>query len=289
MRGDRLTLDTLERLRARNFRQVRGRRVRTEAQALAFINEVGFVTLIGLAGANLPSLQMADDRDDWDDYAQRTLKAKWWWAWKQTLPGRKACYYAKVLRGRGTFISWRYLPYFYAAYATGRDVATDYRMGLVPRADKRVMDLLAERGPMDTHSLRLAYAPPSKENTRQLERALGRLQAQFRICCAGGSLEGWTLHRWAVAERWAPRRALVRAASLEREQAMGEIVLRYLRTAVAATPADIAWLFRWDRESVARVTGALLASGRLRETHVEGIQGALLRARRCGGASHLRA
>ena len=67
-------------------------------------------------------------------------KAAWWWAWKQTLPGRKACYYAKILRGRGTFISWRYFPYFDAAYSTGRDIEDDYRLGLVPRADKRVMD-----------------------------------------------------------------------------------------------------------------------------------------------------
>ena len=205
-----LTLDRLGRLRAYNFRQVSGRHVRTEAKALEFINEVGFLSLIDLAGTQLPSLQMADDRDDWADYKTRTLKARWWWAWKQTLPGRKACYYAKILRGRGTFISWRYFPYFYAAYASGRDVETDYRLGLVPRSDKRIMDLLLERGPMDTRSLRLAYAPPSKENTRQLERALARLQAAFRICCAGGSLKGWTLHRWAVVENWAPRRTLLR-------------------------------------------------------------------------------
>jgi hypothetical protein len=275
-----LTVKDLERLRAHNFRQVAGRYVHTEAEALAFISEVGFVSLINLSETEFPSLQMADDREDWGDYEERTLGAKWWWAWKQTLPARKACYYAKILRGRGTFISWRYLPYFIAAYGSGRDLEFDYRRGLVPRADKRVMDLLSERGPMDTRRLRLAYAPPSRENTRQLEASLARLQAAFRICCAGGSLKGWTLHRWAVLERWAPQRVLARAASLTREQAMGEIALRYLRTVVAATPADIAWLFRWERAEVKRIILALRAAGRVMETQVRGVEGTLLQARR---------
>jgi len=271
-----LTLTQLEQRRARNFRRCDGRRVRTEDEALAFINEAGFVSLMGLAETEFPSLQMADDREDWSDYQQRTLKAQWWWAWKQTLPGRKACYYAKILRGRGTFISWRMFPYFHAAYATGRDIEDDYRLGLVPRADKRVMDLLAERGPMDTHALRLAFAPRSRENTRQLERALARLQASFRVCCAGGSLEGWTLHRWAVVERWVPPRVMARASSLGREQAMAEIVVRYLRTVVAASPADIAWLFGWERGLVQRLVHALLAAGRLREAEIEGLEGRFL-------------
>jgi hypothetical protein len=199
-----------------------------------------------------------------------TLNARWWWAWKQTLPGARKCYQARLLRARPTFVSWRWFPAFYAAYSAGRDYEDAYQAGLLSRAEKRILDLLADRGPLATRALRRAFGPVGKPISRDFERALVGLQTSMRICAAGGSLEGWTMYRWALTEDWVPTRLLDRALRLDRQEAMKAIILQHLRNVIAATPREIDWLFRWDARLVRDLAAQLVAARRLAETEIEG-------------------
>src|SRR5512136_2881832 len=79
-----------------------GRKVSTDDDAVAFVDQRGFAPLMHLAGCELPSLSEADIRDPWQGF-DITDGA---WRWKEVLPQSKRCAYGKFLRGRGFFISW---------------------------------------------------------------------------------------------------------------------------------------------------------------------------------------
>ncbi|MCJ7749920.1 MAG: hypothetical protein MUQ65_02320, partial [Armatimonadetes bacterium] len=162
-----VSLAQVDSLRAHLWRTAPSRHISTERSALRFIEELGFVLLMPITGADLPSIHQA-------------AGGEWgvWWDWKQTLPERKACCYAKLLRRRGTFISWEWFPCFYAAYADPRPYGRQYREGLLDRAEKQILDLLADRGPLMTREVRLAFGPRSKENTRLVKGILVELQAR---------------------------------------------------------------------------------------------------------------
>jgi len=247
-----LSLDEVERLRAHRWRTASGRRVTGERSALRLIEELGFLLLMPITGADLPSIHRATG-DEWGV----------WWDWKQTLPEKKACYYAKVLRRRGTFISWKWFPCFYAAYADARPYWRQYREGLLDRAEKQILDLLADRGPLMTREIRLAFGPRSKENTRLVKSILVQLQTRFLITAAGGDTTGWSHHRWDLVDRWVPARALHAAGRLSPDDACARIAQQLVRNLIATTPADIAWITGWERPQVHALVDRLLNAGKI--------------------------
>jgi len=270
-----IPINELADLRRTRYRQTKENFVRSEDDALDFINEMGFVWLIDPSEADLPSVHLASPSPYKPSGHRYVQNAASWWDLKQTLPGRKACYYSKVLRGRGTFISWDCFPLFYAVYATGNDYRHDYREGILSRDEKRVLDLVGGAPEISTHELRRKFGTPGKDTTRAMDRALQNLQETFRITVAGGSLEGWSLHNWALVEDWVPAECLERARQLDPSTAKRELTLRYVRMAIAASVGDIAWVFRWKRREVAPLVDDLVRESRLREVEVPDLPGIL--------------
>ena len=269
----KVSLKEIEDIRARLWRTAPTRQIAGESGAVRFIRELGFVLLMPISGAELPSLHRAT-RDPWS-----------WWDWKQTLPGRKACYYGKLLRRRGTFVSWDWYPFFHAAYAERRSYRRLYHDGLLSREEKLILDLLAERGPLMTGDIRLAFGAPSKQNTRHAKSLLVDLQRRFLITAAGGSTEGWSHHRWDLVERWVPARHLAAAQSIAPEEARRKLVAQFCRNMHVTTAADIAWLFGWGRAEVDGTVAGLLEAGDLECACAPELGGdVLVYARRRGGA-----
>jgi len=259
-----ISLRDIEHVRAYRWRTAPARRIASERGAARFISELGFVLLMPISGTELPSIH-ASTQDQWA-----------WWDWKQTLPGRKACYYAKLLRRRGTFIAWQWFPMFYAAYADPRPYWRQYRDGVLDRAGKQILDLLDTRGPLMTREIRLAFGPRTKENTRRVKSILVDLQTRFLITAAGGDTEGWSHHRWALVDRWVPMRLLMAARSLSREEARAKLIARFVENVIATTPADIAWVFGWERRQVHSLVTDLLAYKQMVAARVPELGGEVL-------------
>jgi hypothetical protein len=264
MSGREISLNEIDTLRAHRWRTTSPRQVATERGALRLISELGFVLLMPMRGAELPSIHAAT-RPEWA-----------WWDWKQTLPERKACYYAKVLRRRGTFISWEWFPSFYSAYADPRPYWRQYREGLLDRAERQILDLLADRGPMMTRDIRLAFGSRSKQNTRRVKSALVELQRRFLVTAAGGDTKGWSHHRWDIVERWAPARLLVAGGRLPRAEARARIIARFIDNVLSTTAADIAWVFGWERPQINSLVAALLRRGEIQTATVPELGGEVL-------------
>jgi len=266
-----LSLHEVERLRARRCLRQGLRKIRTQAEAAAFINEVGFATLMGVPETQVPNLSAASVNPGW-----HVDSSKWWWGWKQTLPEKKACFYSKILRGRGTFISWQMFPFFFAVNGDKREYEEEWDAGLMSRDEKRILDLLSSKGPMLTGALRLAFAPRGKSSTAAFHRALASLQLRFRVTVCGGDLSGWSMHRWALAGDWVPRDVMRKARRVSLEKGLEALVLKLLENVVIATPADIAWLFSWPRATAQDTARALTSKGLVIETEVKGLEGRYL-------------
>jgi len=247
-----ISLNEVSALRAHRWRTTTDRRVSSESEALCFIRELGFALLMPIAGADMPSIHTAV-QEEWS-----------WWDWKQTLPERKACYYAKVLRRRGTFISWDWFPCFYVAYADPRSYEQQYREGLLDRDEKRILDLLSDMGPLMTRDIRLAFGPRSKENTRRVKAILVELQTRFLITAAGGETTGWSHHRWDLVQRWVNPRVFAETTQLSPDKARVEILDQFIQIVYAATPADIGYLFGWSKDSIASAVSELIVRRRIR-------------------------
>src|ERR1700693_2370882 len=102
-------------------------RLRTTADAMRFIETVGFCVLFAVKNVPRPSLYYAVSRRAdvrWDKYAQLI------WNWKDQLPKKRCAFYGKYFKGRGSFISVKFLPQFLATHGTAiepREAEAFYR------------------------------------------------------------------------------------------------------------------------------------------------------------------
>ena len=179
--------------RTHTFRLSEERRVQSKQEALAFVDERGFVSFWPIKGMLLPSLwaAVAGDRpvaDAHDDPGHIT------WGWKDEMLGQKQWYYAKVLRGKATMISLAVAPLFYALSENYGEPEQDYLQryedGLMTREAKVVYETLLQYGAMDTVNLRQKTQMTSRKSDSPFGRALTYLQRDFKILPVGVSQSG---------------------------------------------------------------------------------------------------
>src|SRR5437764_2525442 len=113
------------------YRRTPELRLRSLEDALAFVEERGFVYFWPIDGAELPSLWQAvagarPVPSEHDDPGHVT------WGWKDNMLDKRRWYYGKLLKRRGTMIALDLLPYFYALsenYGEPDDFEREYQAG----------------------------------------------------------------------------------------------------------------------------------------------------------------
>ena len=174
--------------RAQTFRTAAGRRISTKEEAIAFVNERGFIYFWPIKEVTLPSLwaAAAGDRpvpDEHDDPGHVT------WGWKDEMLGARQWYYAKVLRKRATLLSLDAVPHFYALSENfgepDKDYLLQYQEGRLTWEAKTVYETILNEGALDTVSLRKLARMTNKTSDSPFNRALETLQADFKILPVG--------------------------------------------------------------------------------------------------------
>jgi hypothetical protein len=258
-----LTPEAIRAYRGETFRLRRP--LKSRAEAVAFVQERGFVYFWPIKEVILPSLwaAVAGERpvaDAHDDPGHVT------WGWKDELLGRRVWYYAKVLRRRATLISLDIAPSFYALSENygepEKDYLLQYEEGRLTFEAKTIYETLLAEGPLDTISLRKLAHMTSKASDSPFNRALEALQADFKILPVGVAEAGaWKyafiyecVHRHYpdLAERARPIRQAVARRTL------AEL---YLRSVGAARPQDLAALFGWPAREATAALQALAQAG----------------------------
>jgi hypothetical protein len=283
MNPDELTLEALQAMRAQRYRQRPELRIRTKAEALEFLNDAGLCLLFSAKDVELPSLWGAlcgEDRPVPSHHDDLELGLAW--SWKDELPIAGKVLYGKFLRKKPVFISLDVAPYFYALspnYGNPvEDYLQDYQDGRLSVEAKQVYEVLLDQGALPTSRLRIEAGLSGKGNAGRFDRALAELQMDMRIAKVAIS----DANRWGYCYVYdLLHRHFARVVDAAREitgrQARETILLRYLRTVVAVTPAQARLLFGWEPGDLDRVVGRLRNEGRLHAgVRIEGLPGEYL-------------
>jgi hypothetical protein len=260
-------------------------RLRTQAEAVRFINDVGIALLFPGDNLPLPDLWSAINgmerklpKHHHDSALHKT------WNWKDTIPSRREAWYGKLIRGKPAFLSMRDLPAVYALssnYGELDDYLEAYADGMMSVESKTVYEVLLREGPLPTSTLRKAAGMGGGgDNARRFDRAITELQTGLKIVKSGIS----DANRWKYCYiydlllRWAPNLG-EEARNFTGRTAMRHLITRYLQSSVAAPPHLFPRLFAWDPGLTQRVIEEMVEDGTLRAVRVVGGPGLTTRAK----------
>lgn len=250
------------------------KRIVTAAEALKYINAVGFCILYPVKNVPLASLyypvthRNPHEKLVWDKSSMMI------WRWKDELPRRRRAFYAKYFRGRGTFISLRFLPHFLAmeeAAVSPLDHERLYAEGRI-RADARaVWEALAIYGPMATLELRHVCKMETKAGNARFKRAILDLQRLLIVVHFGSEQEtgAWASGRFELTCRAFPEQ-VAESRRLSHAEARAALAAKYLEWYPSAPAVQLARLFRWTKAeaaaAIARKVAGIPAAVRLTES-----------------------
>jgi hypothetical protein len=231
-------------------------RVKTAVDAVRFIDAVGFCMLFPVKNVPLPSLYYAVAKRQptgWDKYCQLI------WHWKDELPRKRRAFYGKYFRGRGSFLSLKFLPHFLALHAThaSADAADDfYAAGRIPHDAREIWQALAKHGPLPTLELRHACKMETQAGNKRFKKAMLELQGLLIVTHSGveQETEAWASNRFELVARAFPKQ-IAQAATISPEQARIAIATKYRAIYPAAPPAQMARLFGWTKTQAAAALG----------------------------------
>ena len=243
-------------------------RLRSEDQALRFVNQVGFCFLFAARGFAMPTLWEAicgEARSLPRHHDDPALGLAW--DWKDTLPARKVCFYGKLLRKTPTLVALEYLPSFYALspnYGGEDDYLAEYQEGRLSAEAKWVYEALLREGPQSTTRLRRLAGLEGRANMVRFDRALAELQAGLKIVKIGVSdANAWGYcYVYDLLLRQYPRLA-EEARAIPTVQAEDRLCLKYLESTVCVSEAEVARLFGWEPWRMERLVARLQRAGQV--------------------------
>lgn len=232
--------DHIESGRDRTFRRLPALRVAGPVRALRFLNEVGLASLFAYRAFNLPCLWVAvcGRRDpEFPEHSHHDPEVALAWNLKDALPAAGKVFYAKLYRGKPTFVAWELFPAVYRLFGPQRDYVAEYRAGLLSPPAKAILDALHRARPQETLALKLATGLARPTQRRAFDNAIAELQQRLYIAMTEVRYDPFT-YVWDLVEARYPQP--VRAARRGRpDEAATRVARRYLQAVIAATPSDV--------------------------------------------------
>lgn len=263
-------------IREPHYRKHPDLKVKSRAEAVKFIDNVGIALLYPGDNLPLPDLWSAVNGADrkipkhHHDWALRKT-----WDWKDSIPARKEAWYGKLVRGKPAFISLGDLPAVYALssnYGELDDYLEAYADGLMTNEARTIYEVLLAEGQLPTSALRKASGMSGGgDNARRFERAVVELQAGLKIVKSGTS----TANRWKYCYvydlllRWAPELG-EQARAYNSRSATRHLVSRYLQSSIAAPANIFPRLFGWDVALTSRLIEEMIQESTLTAIKVIG-------------------
>lgn len=229
------------------------RQIVTPLDAERFIEQVGFAACLTDSRRPGPSLYVAvcGRRDAvMPRNVQKDFEASLTWNLKDQLLRRGRVYYAKLCRGKATFIAPRMLPYFQALWGVKR-ADEPRRLGRDARA---VLKVLRHEWEMGTADLRNDSGVTDRA---RFTRALDELQAAMLVIPGDVVYEPFT-YIWTLGIGRFPD---VLRKRVSREVALREIARCFLSGAGLTIPGELARVTGLSRPEAGLGNRALVAEG----------------------------
>ncbi|MCA1628884.1 MAG: hypothetical protein LC785_01195 [Acidobacteria bacterium] len=245
--------EEVEAFRDRAWRREPERRVETAAEAESLIEAAGFCTAMTDSRRPGASLYVAvcGRRDAFmPRNVQKDPESSLTWTIKDEVMRRGQVYYAKLAKGRATFVAPRLVPYFNALWGVprGQEAA---RLSADARA---VLRVLRREWEMATSDLR----EETKMDRARLTRSLEELQRMMKVVPEDVLYEPWFTYVWTLAEGRFAAQLKVRVT---RGVALREIARAFLDGAGMTTRGELARVTGLSRPDAGLGNHALVREG----------------------------
>jgi hypothetical protein len=230
------------------------RQVETALQAERFIEQVGFAACMTDSRRPGPSLYVAvcGRRDAvMPRNVQKDPESSLTWHLKDEILSRGKVYYAKLARGKATFIAPRMVPYFHAVWGVRR--AEEARR--LSRPARAILRVLRREWEMSTADLR---DESGLKDRPRFNRALDELQAAMLVVPSAVFYQPKFTYIWTLAVGRFPD---VLRRRVSRDTALREIARCFLATAGLTVRAELARVTGLSRPDAGRGNRALVAEG----------------------------
>lgn len=252
--------DVLQNYRARTYRLLPGAALTNKEDAVAYVEERGFMFFWAIRGIDLPSLWTATAGDrpvaaEHDDPGHVT------WGWKDDLLDKRRWYYGKLLRGKSTLVSLTTLPFFYALssrVAELDDYQLVYEEGKLTREARVIADVLLNHGAQHTIELRRRAHMSASTSKARFLRALTELQRGLWVLPIGVARAGSWRYAfiYELFDRWFPEISK-RARGIPAKEARSHLLSSYINSVGALRVRDVRKLFGWREEEVLQALSQL--------------------------------
>lgn len=244
--------EVIENYRDKLWRREPEERVETATQAENFIDSVGFAYALTDMRWACPSLYIAvcGRRDArMPRNVQKDIEASHTWVLKDELLKRGRVFYAKIGKGRATFVAKRLLPAFYTIWNinTSKEKLSSEALA--------ILEVLAKEWEMASSDLRQAAKISDR---KQFSKAIDELQACFKVIPSDVIYMPKFTYIWSLIEARFDAELL---EPMPKEIALKEIARAYL-TAVGQTGCgDLARITGLSRVDAGIGNQALVAEG----------------------------
>lgn len=244
----------IEDYRDERWRREGVRRVTTAFEAERFVEQVGFAACLTDSRRPGPSLYIAvcGRRDAvLPRNVQKDDEASLTWLLKDEVIRRGKVYYAKLARGKATFLAPRMVPYFHAVWGVRR--REEARR--LSRDARAILRVLRKEWEMSTSDLR---DDSGVKDRKAFARAMDELQASMIVVPSEVVYQPKFTYIWTLGVGRFPE-ALTRRVS--REAALREIARCFLSGAGMTIPGEMARVTGLPRPDAGRGNRALVAEG----------------------------
>jgi hypothetical protein len=246
--------EEIESYRDRMWRREPERRVEDAGGAERLVEDVGFCAAMTDARRPGPSLYIAvcGRRDaHMPRNVQKDPESSLTWTIKDEVMRRGRVYYAKLAKGRATFIAPRLIPHFNALWGVTRRRESE----LLSADARAVLKVLRREWEVATSDLREASGV--KERAR-FTRAMDELQRTMKVVPGEVVYEPWFTYIWTLAEGRFSRELSMK---VKRENALREIARAFLDGAGMTVRGELARVTGLSRVDAGLGNRALVSEG----------------------------
>jgi hypothetical protein len=250
----KISFEEVEDFRDRKWRREETLKIETAEQVEAFVNDLGFCLGLTDARTNLPSVYIAvcGRRDAYaPKNVQKDYEMSLAWTLKDEVMMRGRVFYAKLTKGRSTFVAPRLVPYFNAIWGVPKK---EEKTKLSKDAQK-VLKVLRKEWEMGTADLR---EEAGIENRAKLSKALDELQKCLKVVPQEVLYQPKFTYIWTLAEARFPKELAKKAT---REEAVKELARAFLAMCGTTALGECAKAFGLTRWEAGRANHALVAEG----------------------------
>lgn len=246
--------EEIENYRDRTWRRLPELRVEDSAEAERFVESLGFCSTLTDARRPGPSLYIAvcGRRDAYmPRNVQKDPESNLAWHIKDEVMRRGRVYYAKLVRGRSTFIAPRMLPHFNALWGVPRRKESE----LLSADARAILKVLRREWEMATRDLRVESGVTERA---RFTRSIDELQRAMKVIPSEVLYEPTFTYIWSLAEGRFPQELSTKVAHRE---ALSEVARAYLQGAGLTALGELSRVTGLSRPEAGLGNHALVKEG----------------------------